>query len=353
LAHGVRPILPMTARAFITGLAGVNLREAERAFLREAQPWGAILFRRNVDSPEQVRRLTASVRAELGWNAPILVDQEGGRVQRLGPPHWPSYPAGAAYGRLYAHSAVRGERAAFLAGATIAADLIAVGIDVDCAPIADVPIPGSHGIIGDRAYGNTSETVAAVSRAFADGLLSAGVLPVLKHLPGHGRATADSHHELPKVDAELTKLRASDFAAFRSLSDLPLGMTAHVVYTAVDPIAPATTSVTVISQVIRGWIGFGGLLMSDDISMGALSGSIAARSRAAIAAGCDLVLHCNGELAEMHEVAGAVPMLARKAATRAEIALALRGAKTADVAALRAEFDDLLRATSTVETASL
>jgi beta-N-acetylhexosaminidase len=343
----------MTARAFITGLAGVSLTEAERAFLREAQPWGVILFQRNIDAPEQVRRLTASVRAELGWHAPILVDQEGGRVQRLGPPYWPSYPAGAAYGSLYGHSAVRGQRAAFLAGANIAADLIAVGIDVDCAPIADVPIPGAHGIIGDRAYGNTSETVAAVSRAFADGLLSGGVLPVLKHLPGHGRAMADSHHELPKVDAELAKLRASDFAAFRSLSDLPLGMTAHVVYTAIDPIAPATTSVTVITEVIRGWIGFGGLLMSDDSSMAALSGSIAARSHAAIVAGCDLVLHCNGELAEMQEVAGAVPMLAREAATRAETALALRVAKEVDVAALRAEFDDLLRATPRVETASL
>jgi beta-N-acetylhexosaminidase len=341
------------ARAFITGLAGVSLTEAERAFLREAQPWGAILFQRNIDAPEQVRRLTASVRAELGWNAPILVDQEGGRVQRLGPPHWSPYPPGAAYGRLYGHSALRGQRAAFLAGANIAADLMAVGIDVDCAPIADVPIPGSHGIIGDRAYGNTPEAVAALSRAFADGLLAGGVLPVVKHLPGHGRAMADSHHELPTVDADLAKLRASDFAAFRSLSDLPLGMTAHVVYTAIDPIAPATTSVTVIREVIRDWIGFGGLLMSDDISMAALSGSIAARSRAAIVAGCDLVLHCNGDLTEMQDVAGAVPLVAGEAAMRANTALALRGAKAADVAALRAEFHDLLRTPCTVEPASL
>jgi beta-N-acetylhexosaminidase len=335
----------MTARAFIIGLAGTSLSRSERLFLRDAQPWGVILFKRNIEVPEQVRRLTGSIREELGRNAPILVDQEGGRVQRLGPPHWPAYPSGAVYGRLHAKRPAIGERAAFLGACSIAADLRAVGIDVDCAPIADVPVPGADGVIGDRAYGDAPEPVAAIARAVADGLLAGGVLPVLKHLPGHGRAFADSHRELPRVEAELAALRASDFAAFRSVSDLPMGMTAHVVYDAIDPIAPATTSATVVSQVIRGWIGFEGLLMTDDISMGALCGPVGERSRAAIAAGCDLVLHCNGTLNEMHEVAAAVPVLGGRAATRADSALAQRGSVvTADVAAMRHEFTSLLGA---------
>jgi beta-N-acetylhexosaminidase len=344
----------MTARAFISGLAGTRLSAAERVFLRDTQPWGVILFQRNVEAPAQVRRLTASVRDELGRNAPILVDQEGGRVQRLGPPHWFSYPPGAVYGVLYERSTALGERAAFLAGSNIAADLLAVGIDVDCAPIADVPVAGADKVIGDRAYAGAPDAVAAIARAFADGLLAGGVLPVLKHLPGHGRATADSHRELPRVDAKLEALRARDFAVFRNLSDLPLGMTAHVVYGAIDPIAPATTSGTVVNEVIRGWIGFRGLLMSDDISMGALSGPIAERSRGSIAAGCDLVLHCNGELGEMEEVAGAVPVLAGEAAARAEIALALRGReKPADTVALRAELQNLLARSSGLQRAGL
>ena len=344
----------MTARAFISGLAGTSLSTSERAFLRDAQPWGAILFQRNVEAPEQVRRLTGSIRDELGRNAPILVDQEGGRVQRLGPPHWFSYPPGAVYGRLYERSTALGERAAFLAGSNIAGDLLAVGIDVDCAPIADVPVAGADKVIGDRAYAGAPDAVAAIARAFADGLLAGGVLPVLKHLPGHGRATTDSHRELPRVGAELEVLRACDFAVFRHLSNLPLGMTAHVVYGAIDPIAPATTSGTVVNEVIRGWIGFRGLLMTDDISMGALSGPIAERSRASIAAGCDLVLHCNGELGEMEEVAGAVPVLAGEAAARAETALALRGReKPADTVALRAELQNLLGRSSGLQRAGL
>jgi beta-N-acetylhexosaminidase len=344
----------MTARAFITGLAGASLLAAERSFLRQAQPWGVILFQRNIEDPQQVRRLTGSIRAELGWNAPILVDQEGGRVQRLAPPHWPAYPPGAVYGRLFRQSAESGKRAALLAGLNIAADLLAVGIDVDCAPIADVPVRGADEIIGDRAYGDTPESVATIARALADGLLAGGVLPVLKHLPGHGRATADSHRRLPKVETELTQLRASDFAAFRPLSDLPLGMTAHVLYLAIDPIAPATSSVTVIRQVIRAWIGFGGLLMTDDISMGALSGPIAERSRAAIAAGCDLVLHCNGDLAEMEQVASAAPALAGETAVRADAALALRvRQETPDVVALRAELAHVLGGAAELHRASL
>ena len=315
----------MTVRAFITGLAGTVLTPAERAFLRESAPWGLIVFKRNVETPAQVSRLAASFRDAVGRDAAVLVDQEGGRVQRLGPPHWPAYPPGAAYGRIYDRDAAAGLRAAHLGARLIAADLMAVGIDVDCLPIADVPVAGADPVIGDRAYGNTAEKVAAIARAVSDGLLAGGVLPVLKHIPGHGRATADSHGSLPLVDTDRATLVATDFAAFRPLSDLPLGMTAHIVYTAIDPIAPATTSVTLVRDVIRDWLKFRGLLMSDDISMGALSGSIEARSRAAIAAGCDLVLHCNGRLDEMQAVASAVPTLAGEAAARSDAALAQRG----------------------------
>src|SRR5271166_3330147 len=279
----------MAVRAFISGLAGTILSSAERSFLREAEPWGVILFARNVDAPGQVSRLTKSVRDALGRDAPVLVDQEGGRVQRLGPPHWPSYPPGAAYGRIYDQCATKGTRAAYLGAYLMAADLIAVGIDVDCLPIADVPIVGASSVIGDRAYGGTAEKVATIARCVADGLLDCGVLPVLKHIPGHGRAPTDSHGDLPIVATDRATLVATDFAAFRPLGDLPLGMTAHVVYSAIDPIAPATTSVTVVRDVIRGLLGFAGLLMSDDISMGALSGSLDQRARAAIAAGCEII----------------------------------------------------------------
>jgi beta-N-acetylhexosaminidase len=314
----------MATRAFISGLAGTSLSPAERLFLREAEPWGVILFARNVEAPGQVIRLTKSVREALGREAPVLVDQEGGRIQRLGPPHWPVYPPGADYGRIHDQCPAKGTRAAYLGAYLMAADLIAVGIDVDCLPIADVPVAGASSVIGDRAYGETPEKVATIARRVADGLLDCGVLPVLKHIPGHGRAATDSHGELPVVEVDRSTLLATDFAAFRPLGDLPLGMTAHVVYAAIDPIAPATTSVTVVRDVIRGWLGFSGLLMSDDISMGALSGSLDQRSRAAIAAGCEIVLHCNGILDEMQEVAAAVPVLEGKAAARAESALARR-----------------------------
>ena len=329
----------MPARAFVTGLAGLTISANERAFLREAAPWGLIAFKRNVSTPEQLIELTISFRDTVGWEAPVLVDQEGGRVQRLGPPHWPVYPAGARYGDLYDCAPQRGLAAARLAGHLIAADLMAVGIDVDCLPLADVPIANGDPIIGDRAYGTEPGKVAAIAGAIADGLMAGGVLPVLKHLPGHGRATADSHHRLPVVDTDRATLEATDFAAFRPLAGLPLGMTAHVVFSAIDAIAPATTSVTMVREVIRGFIGFRGLLMSDDVSMGALSGTLAERSRAALAAGCDLVLHCNGDLAEMSAVAGSVPELAGTALTRAEAALAARSApEEFDVAAARELF---------------
>jgi len=338
----------MTARAFITGLAGLTISANERAFLREAQPWGLIVFKRNIKSPEQLTELTQSFRGIVGWEAPILVDQEGGRVQRLGPPNWPNYPPGARYGELYDRDPASGLAAARLAGHLIAADLRAVGIDVDCLPIADVPVSGGDPVIGDRAYGHEPDKVAAIAAAVAQGLMAGGVLPVLKHLPGHGRATADSHHKLPVVDTDRGTLEATDFAAFRPLAGLPLGMTAHVVFSAIDAIAPATTSVTMVQQVIRGFIGFRGLLMSDDVSMNALSGSLAERSRAALAAGCDVVLHCNGKLDEMMEVASAAPMLSGEAARRAEAALAARTApEEFDVVAARRIFNEMVGGNAT------
>jgi beta-N-acetylhexosaminidase len=311
-------------RAFITGLAGPDLSERERVFLREAQPWGIILFKRNVAGPQSVRRLVGEVRAALGWAVPVLIDQEGGRVQRLGPPNWPAYPPGAAYGVLYDRDPHAGLDAARMGARLLAADLNVLGIDVDCLPVADVPVAQADQVIGDRAYGTEPAKVAALAAAAAEGLLAGGVLPVVKHIPGHGRATADSHARLPVVTADRALLEATDFAAFRSLSTLPMAMTAHVVFAALDPGAPATISPIIVQDVIRDSIGFDGLLMSDDISMGALSGSLGERTRAALAAGCDVVLHCNGELPEMLAVAAETPALTGEAKRRAEAALAAR-----------------------------
>lgn len=326
-------------RAFITGIAGAALTDAERAFLRAAQPWGLIVFQRNITAPGALRRLIDDIRTTLSRDAPVLVDQEGGRVQRLDRPHWPKYPPGAAYGRLYGRNRAAGLAAARLGARLIAADLADVGIDVDCMPLADVPVAGADAVIGDRAFATQPDAVAALALAFAEGLADGGILPVVKHIPGHGRATADSHQRLPVVSAERAALETSDFAAFRPLAGLQLAMTAHVVFTAIDPVAPATTSAAIVRDVIRGSIGYQGLLMSDDISMGALSGSLGERARAAFAAGCDVVLHCNGRMDEMLDVAAAAPVLSGQSARRAAAALAARkAASPIDVAAERAEF---------------
>ncbi|HWP25374.1 MAG TPA: beta-N-acetylhexosaminidase [Xanthobacteraceae bacterium] len=334
----------MPIRAFITGLGGTAITRAERNFLCEAEPWGLILFKRNISNKCQVSELIEEFKSIVGRSdAPILVDQEGGRVQRLGPPHWPQYPAGAAYGCLYDRDPEKGCTAARLGARLIAADLEPLGFTVDCLPLADIAVPGADPVIGDRAYGETPTKVAALAKAVADGLREGGILPVLKHLPGHGRATADSHERLPVVTTDRATLEQTDFAAFRPLAALPLGMTAHVVFAAIDPVSPATTSSKMIHEVIRGFIGFGGLLMSDDISMGALSGSLAERTRAAIAAGCDVVLHCNGKLDEMEDVAAATPPLAGEAARRATAALIARGKpKEIDLAQVRREFAALM-----------
>jgi beta-N-acetylhexosaminidase len=338
----------MNARAFICGVSGLELTGTERGFLREADPWGLILFKRNVDSPEQVRRLVGSFRELVGRDeAPVLIDQEGGRVQRLGPPYWPSYPPGSDYGSLYDREPSQGLAAARLGGRLMAADLASLGISVDCLPVADVPVAGSNTVIGDRAYGLSPAKVAAIAAAIAEGLRAGGVLPVVKHIPGHGRATVDSHAELPTVDTDRATLEQTDFAAFRALNHLPLAMTAHIVFSAIDPVAPATISATIVREVIRGSVGFDGVLMTDDISMGALAGTIAARVRASIVAGCDIVLHCNGRADEMQSVAAEVPVLQGEARRRAAAALARRRSPEAtDLAAARTTFLALLSGNS-------
>ncbi len=334
----------MSTRAFITGISGPELNSAEREFICSERPWGFILFKRNIETPEQVSRLVGELRASIGQpDAPVLIDQEGGRVQRFGPPHWPAYPPGAIFGALYDIDRAFGLTAARLSARLMAADLIELGVTVDCLPLADVPVAGADAVIGNRAYGTEPAKVAAIARAVTEGLEQGGVLPVLKHIPGHGRATADTHFRLPEVAAPKTELERTDFAAFRPLADLPMAMTAHVVFSALDPAQPATTSATIIREVIRGVIGFQGLLMSDDVSMNALAGSIAERTRAIIAAGCDMVLHCNGKLDEMREVAAGTPELSDMALARARRALASRRPPQAfDRLAARAELDALI-----------
>ncbi|MDO8421090.1 MAG: beta-N-acetylhexosaminidase [Parvibaculum sp.] len=311
----------MPVSAAIYGCAGPQLTDSERAFFADADPWGFILFARNIENPAQVSALTAEMRGLTGRDVPILIDQEGGRVARLRPPHWRSYPAGRRYGEVYARSTEDGLEAARLGARLIAAELRAVGVNVDCLPVLDLPVEGAHDVIGDRAYGTTPEVVIALARAAAEGLLEGAVLPVIKHIPGHGRAGVDSHLSLPRVGTDVKTLDRTDFAPFKAFADMPLAMTAHVVYEAIDAAAPATTSRAVIADIIRGIIGFDGLLMSDDLSMQALSGTLAERTRASLKAGCDLVLHCNGKMDEMEAVAGEVPMLAGDALRRSTAAL--------------------------------
>ena len=334
----------MSMRAFITGVLGLELSADERDFLRSERPWGFIVFKRNVDTPEQVVRLVRELRDAVDRpDAPVLIDQEGGRVQRLRPPHWPDYPAGAIFSRLYDIDPALGLSAARLSARLIAADLEELGINVDCLPLADVPVADADAVIGDRAYGTEPGKVSLIARAVTDGLEQGGILPVLKHIPGHGRATADSHLRLPTVDTSKIELERTDFAAFRPLAGLPMAMTAHVVFSELDPAHPATTSATIIEQVIRGSIGFQGLLMSDDVSMNALAGSLAERTRAIVTAGCDMVLHCNGNFDEMREVARETPELSGKALERANAALASRkDPQPFDRSAGRAQLDALI-----------
>ncbi len=310
-------------KAFICGCKGLELDADERAFLALHNPWGLILFKRNIGDRAQVAALVATFREIVGrQDAPVLIDQEGGRVQRMGPPHWPKYPPAARFNELAAGRPQDGIALAGLAARLMAHDLAEVGINVDCLPVLDVPSPQGHQVIGDRAYARDPELVAAYGRAVAEAMMAGGVLPVIKHIPGHGRALADSHLELPRVSASRVELQAADFVPFQHLRDMPLAMTAHVVYEAIDPDRPGTTSPVIIGRIIRGEIGFDGLLMTDDLSMKALSGSFADRTRAAFAAGVDVGLHCNGDLAEASQVAAATPYLVGRSAERATAALA-------------------------------
>ena len=310
-------------RAFISGCTGLRLTDAEKRFFRDARPCGLILFRRNCESAEQIRALVAEFREAVGTGQPlVLIDQEGGRVQRLGPPNWRRYPTGRFFANLYAGDPDAGLEAARLGARLIARDLADLGITVNCAPVLDVPIPGAHDIIGDRAYGSSPEQVAALGRAVAEGYLQGGVLPVIKHIPGHGRARADSHLSLPLIETGLAELSATDFPPFRALADMPLGMTAHILIPGIDPSLPASASRAIVQGVIRGDIGFDGLLMCDDIGMGALTGRMDDRALAVLDAGCDVALHCSGKLAEMEAVAAVTPELGGEAGRRFDAACA-------------------------------
>ncbi|HTR13253.1 MAG TPA: beta-N-acetylhexosaminidase [Roseiarcus sp.] len=308
------------ARTFISGCGGIALTRDELTFFRESDPWGLILFKRNILGRQQLSALTASFRDCVGRdNAPVLVDQEGGRVQRMGPPHWRSYPGAATLEAGLPPA--EAEAAARLVARLIAHDLKEVGITVDCAPVLDVGEPGTHAVVGSRAFSWLPERVAAMGRAFADGLIAGGVAPVIKHMPGHGRTRVDSHHELPIVKASRREL-GRDFAPFKALRDLPMAMSAHLVYAAVDAERPATTSPIVVREIMRGEIGFDGLIMSDDVSMKALAGPFDDRARAIFAAGLDVVLHCNADLDQARAIASVSPELSGVSLRRAERALA-------------------------------
>ncbi len=304
-------------QAVIFGVSGPSLTADERAFLRDADPLGFILMQRNCKEPQQVRALTSELRAAVGRDAPVLIDQEGGRVQRMKPPHWRAAPAAARFGELALRDRDAALEASRLNARLIAAELAPLGVSVDCLPVLDLGLPETHGAIGDRAYAADPALGAALGRAAAEGLLEGGVTPIIKHMPGHGRATADSHFELPVVAVDRKTLETTDFAAFRANADLPWGMTAHVVYSAIDS-APATISKTVIAEAIRTSIGFKGFLLTDDLGMKALPGGFADRAAAALAAGCDAVLHCSGEIGEMIEVMVGVRALSEAAARRLE-----------------------------------
>ncbi len=316
-------------RALILGCAGERLSREETRFFADADPLGFVLFRRNCRDRDQLRALIGELRGVVGRaDAPVLIDQEGGRVARLAPPEWRAYPAAAQIAALPDPLAAEAAR---LAARLIANDLASVGITVDCAPVLDLPARDADPVIGDRAFGTEPARVARLGRAFCEGLLGGGVLPVIKHIPGHGRARVDSHQACPRVETNRAVLAHSDFGPFRALSAMPWAMTAHIVFAAIDDSAPATFSRAVIEQIIRGDIGFGGVLVSDDISMGALEGSLAERARRALDAGCDLALHCSGVLAEMAEIVASAPAISPAAQARIARAEAWRRRRREDI----------------------
>ncbi|MDG2319515.1 MAG: beta-N-acetylhexosaminidase [Rhodospirillaceae bacterium] len=318
--------------ATVFGCSGHSLSADERSFFRETKPFGFILFARNIDSPDQVRALVDDVRSCVGWSAPVLIDQEGGRVQRLRPPHWRSAPPMNQFGLLYAKHPERAVEAVRINMQAIGKELADLGIDVDCAPVLDVPVPGSHDVIGDRALASDPETVRSLAVAACEGLMDAGIVPVIKHLPGHGRAAVDSHKELPVVDTPEAGLAGQDLLPFQKVAALPVaGMTAHVVYTTFDPDQPATLSRKVIAHVIRDRIGFSGLLFSDDLGMKALESSFSDRASKCLSAGCDIALHCCGDLIEMQQVADGSSRLSDSAIVSFERLESYRGKPRIDV----------------------
>jgi len=325
--------------AYILGCSGLSLTPDERAFFAQSNPWGFILFARNIDTPDQVRALVSDLREVVGWRAPVLIDQEGGRVQRLSHPHWRLYLPPLEQVEMSGDNAAR---SMWIRSALIADEMADLGLDVNCAPCADIAGAGTHPFLRNRCYGSDVATVVSMSHAVFDGMAARGVQPVLKHIPGHGRATADSHRELPRVSASADALRATDFAAFKALNDLPMAMTAHVVYEAFDPDRCATQSPTMVG-LVRREIGFDGLLMSDDVSMQALSGHIGARTSGSISAGCDMVLHCNGDVGEMEQVAAAAGVMSSPAQARADAVIAARPTPAPlDISALEAELQALV-----------
>ncbi|HUH50260.1 MAG TPA: beta-N-acetylhexosaminidase [Mycoplana sp.] len=333
------------SKSFISGCKGLTLTDDEKAFFRDGRPWGFILFGRNIGEPSQVADLTAALRDTVGGDAriPVLIDQEGGRVQRVKPPYVPQYPNAAALGAIYRQDEEKGLRAAWLMSRLFAFDLSRLGVNVDCLPVLDVAVPGVHDVIGNRAYGQEPEIVLAMGKAASEGLKAGGLLPVMKHMPGHGRTMVDSHHDLPVVNAPIEELEAVDFVPFRRMKDELMAMSAHIVFTDIDRDNPATTSPKVVREIIRGHIGFDGLLMSDDVSMNALRGDIAARARGIVAAGLDLVLHCHGIMEEMIAVAENVPPLVGKSRQRADAVTAgFPQVDGADEQALREEFNSLI-----------
>jgi beta-N-acetylhexosaminidase len=308
--------------ALIVGVAGTKLSRDEAEFLKDVRPAGFILFARNLADHQQIRALIGDVRSAIGADdVMVLIDQEGGRVQRLRPPLGRALPPAAAYGALYARDHAAAILAAFEATRLLAADLVDLGINTDCAPVLDLPVEGAHDIIGDRAYGRSVKQIVDLAKAVGEGFIAGGIIPVIKHIPGHGRATADSHLALPVVTESHAELTATDFAPFKALSGMPSAMSAHVVFKDIDPVHPASTSRTVIQHIIRGEIGFDGLLMSDDLSMQALTGPMRQRAEAVIAAGSDLALHCNGNLTEMRDAAAGSPSLEGRARERFDAAI--------------------------------
>jgi beta-N-acetylhexosaminidase len=328
------------SKAMILGCSGLTITPEERAFYQAEQPWGFILFGRNISEPAQIADLVASLRESVGREVPVLIDQEGGRVQRIRPPILQHYPSGQALGDIYRRDREAGLRAAWLMSRLHAFDLLKFGINIDCLPVLDVPVEGSSNVIGNRAYGGDPVTVTEMGRAAAQGLKAGGVLPVMKHIPGHGRGFADSHHELPVVTVSRAELEKHDFPPFIALKDELMAMTCHVVFGDIDPSNPATTSRKVIDEIVRGFIGFKGLLLSDDTSMNALAGTIGERAANILAGGCDIVLHCNGVMDEMKQVVANVGVLSGQALVRAKAVEAAFGHNDdADEDAIRAEFD--------------